>query len=261
MAVALATAPTVVVTTSAHASGPAKPLTLSASWGPGARSGARAPLRLALTTSPHAPTVEDVRIFLAAGIDLAGTRLGDEACRILPSVFGEVLLGRVGGDPPCPRNALIGVGEATAVLRVNEYEPPIFGSGRLSLFNAVEHQGHGGPGIAVTVNTDRPIVSTLFYSGDLSSTRPPYGLRIRIRVPQPRRPPFGATVALRRLVLDVGSPEILYSAKRRGRTVYYRPGGFERPRDCDRIRGLSFRAEVRFAGGSRGVATTRISCS
>lgn len=245
-----------IAPTPGHAASPERPK-LSAAWGAGAR-GARVPLRLSLTVPAAAPVVEDVRIFLPAGVDLVTTRLGDQVCRLPPEAVAAVVVGRTGGSQPCPRNSLLGVGDATAVLRTNEFEPPIHGAGRLALYNGVED--HGRPGIAVAVDTDRPIVSALYYTGYLSLAPAPYGLRLRIRMPEPQQPPFGASITLRRLTLNVGSPEIVYSAKRRGRAVYYRPGGFEIPRRCVRTRGLPFRAEIRFADGTRRVATTRTPC-
>ncbi len=233
---------------------------IAAKWGTGARLGGRAPLRVSIAIPASRPPVADVRIFLPDGVDLASSKLGIAPCKVPARNFEDVIVGRVDGRSPCPRNAVLGTGAATAVVRMNPFDPPANGAGRLTLFNAVED--HGRPGIMIAVDTDRPMVSTFYYAGYLSTAPAPYGLRLRLRVRRPTPSPlFDADIALRRFAVTIGGPDISYSARRRGRTVYYRPGGLGLPVRCDRRRGFPFRIEVRYVDGRRGIGTVRTPCS
>ncbi len=230
---------------------------LKAGWGGGARLGGRAPVRLRLRIAPEGPPVTDVRLYLPVGLDFASTKLGTTTCQVPERDFREVMLGLDSAGSPCPRNSLMGTGEAAARLIVPPPDDTELGTARLRLYLGRERGTL--PGMVVAVDSLNPVVATLRYRGYLSEAPSPFGLRVRVLVPPIPRPPFGITVALRSLDVTIGGRDLLYGARRHGRRVYYQPGGVRVPDRCRRG-GLPFRVDVRFADGSFRRAATRTPC-
>lgn len=232
---------------------------LAARLGPPSHLGGLAPLRLRVSIAPEGPPATDVRLYLPAGLDLATTKLGTATCRVPAQDLRDVL---VDADnerrrQPCPRNALMGTGEASARLLLPPPDGADIGDARLRLYAGRERNQL--PGIVVAVDALSPVIAALRYGGYLSEAPAPYGLRVRVLIPPLRRPPFGIAVALRSLDVTIGGQDVLYQARRAGRRVYYQPGGVRVPDSCV-SGGLPFRLDVRFADGSFRRTTTRTPC-
>lgn len=259
MRVLLVALATTIVAMPAPVSAAAAPTTrLDASWGPHARLGGRAPLRLGVTIAPDGPPATDVRLYLPAGLDLATTKLGAATCRVPAQDFRDVLvdIDSDRGRQPCPRNALVGTGEASARLLLPPPDGADIGDAHLRLYAG--RQRNGLPGIVVAVDAQNPVVAALRYGGYLSEAPRPFGLRVRVLIPPMPRPPFGITVALQSLDVTIGGRDVRYEARRGGRRVYYQPGGVRVPDRC--AGGLPFGLDVRFADGSFRRTSARTRC-
>lgn len=229
---------------------------LSAGFGSGARLGGQAPLHMGLDVDvervPYRATL--IRLFAPAGIDIGA--LGVATCRIAPATLVDVLLSRI-PEVPCPRNAVIGSGTATAALLFDPEVPAIRGDAHITLYSGVPQDAR--PGLLVAARTSNPVATQLVYAGRLSPAARPFGLELAVDVRAPREPPFGADIALTRMRVTIGGDGLVYTRPVAGRRVYYRPGGVGLPSRCPRG-GLRFRAELRFSDGSQRAAETRVPC-
>jgi hypothetical protein len=198
--------------------------------------------------------VTEFRLLTPPGVTLADSRLGAGECHRpqveITRVMGPIEHGR------CPDNSLLGVGTATAGLRLNEEQ---------TLFGAAVVELHAGapvgdkPGLLVTADAYRPVRLQLTYSGYLYVPPGPFGVGLAILVPEIPKPPFGAPVALSRLHLTVGGVSIRYHRSIDGRRTSYRPGGIPLPDACPRD-GFRFRAILRFADTTRRAVDARAPC-
>lgn len=233
-----------------------QPVTLSASFGSGARLGGQAPLHMGLDVDalrvPFRAT--EIRLLAPAGIDIGA--LGVATCRIAPATLVDVLLSR-NPEVPCPRNAVIGSGTATAALLFDPEEPAIRGDADITLYSGEPQDAR--PGLLVVARTSNPVATQLAYAGRLSPAARPFGLELAVEVRAPREPPFGADIALTRMRVTIGGDGLVYTRPVAGGRVYYRPGGVGLPLRCPRG-GLRFRAELRFSDGSQRAAEARAPC-
>lgn len=233
-----------------------QPVTLSAAFGSGARLGGQAPLHMGLDIDvgrvPFRAT--EIRLLAPAGIDIGG--LGVATCRIAPATLVDVLLSR-NPEVPCPRNAVIGSGTATAALLFDPEEPAIQGDADITLYSGVPLDAR--PGLLVVARTSNPVATQLAYAGRLSPAARPFGLELAVDVREPKEPPFGADIALTRMRVTIGGNGLVYTRPIPGGRAYYRPGGVGLPSRCPRG-GLRFRAGLRFSDGSQRAAETRVPC-
>jgi hypothetical protein len=232
----------------------ANPVHLAASFGGGARLGARTSVSLALRLDPRLGPATEVRLLTPAGLDLSSSRLGAASCHRPASEIATVMVPIV--RDACPANSLLGSGAATAGLLLDP-NAPTFGAGRIAL--------HAGapvldkPGLVVLVNTYNPVRMQLTYAGYLYVPPPGFGVGLAILIPQIPAPPFGAPVALSTMHLTVGDNTIVYSHRVRGRLATYHPGGIPLPSRCPNG-GFRFRSILRFAVGPRRQADSLVAC-
>lgn len=204
--------------------------------------------------------VTDLQIRTPRGLDVATSRLGIATCTRpateIASVFvpGEALFN-------CPRNSLLGSGTATATLLFpdGDGQRPIRGNADIQLFSGAAAADR--PGLALLVNTSNPLAAQLSYTGELYTAPRPFGLALRLKVPKIPRPLFGIelNLALSRMDVLIGGPEIVYRVTRGGRAVFYRPGGVVLPERCPRA-GLRFQLALRFLDGSRRSTDAIVRC-
>lgn len=219
-----------------------------------ARLGRDTSVTLGLRVDPGLAPVTEFRVLTPAGIDLALSRLGAQSCRRPASAVADVLGPVV--EEPCPANALMGTGVATANL-VFDREESFPGAGRVSLFAGASVKDH--PGLVAIVNTYNPARMQLTYAGYLYVPPPAFGLGIALLVSPIPEPPFGAPVALSTFTMTIGGPSITYVRTRAGRRQSYHPGGIPLPDRCS-SRGFRFRVILRLADGSRRMADDRVPC-
>jgi hypothetical protein len=228
-------------------------LTFHASFGARARLGAPTAIVFSGDIADRGQPVTEIRLLTPAGVDLATSGLGVSSCSRPASDILDVMVPAAGG-PPCPANALMGLGSAVASL---DMEPRIDGSATLDVYAGGSVADK--PGLVVVANTYNPVRFHLFYQGYLYIPPPGFGIGVAIMLPQSPSPPFGAALMLSRVKAAIGAPSITYTKRRRGRRVAYHPRGVTLPERCPR-HGFRFRLIVRFADGTRRQADAVAPC-
>ena len=189
--------------------------------------GATTSLDIRLRVAPGLPMVTEVRILTPAGIDLSSSGLGLAMCRRPQQLITTVM--NAVDRRPCPVNALMGTGAATAELRFDPEE--IFdGAAQLAVYSGESVADK--PGLVVVADANRPVRTQLTYRGYLYIPPPEFGVGMAIQVLPVPQPPFGAPVALSSFRLVVGLPDLRYVRKAGGRSVSYHPRAIPLPALC-----------------------------
>jgi hypothetical protein len=210
-------------------------------------------LRVDARRAPAAMT--DLTVRVPAGVDFATSGLGIATCRPAQRDVLDVLA-RGHDLRPCPANAVLGHGEATAAIYYSD-EQTVAASGAITLYNGPPVGNR--PGVVAYVRTQHPIRSQLVYAGGLFNAPRPFGLGMRLTLPALPNSPFGAPISVARLTFDLGGEDIVYYESIHGRRVKYRPGGLAIPEHCPRG-GFRFRATVGFADGSARSGGATVPC-
>ena len=146
-----------------------------------------------------------------AGIDFATSGLGIATCRPAQRDLLDVLA-RGHDLRPCPANAVLGRGDATAAIYYSD-EETVAASGAITLYNGPPVGDR--PGVVAYVRTQHPIRSQLVYAGGLFNAPRPFGLGMRLTLPALPNSPFGAPISVARLTFDLGGEDIIYRVNRR----------------------------------------------
>lgn len=240
--------------TSTSTAATAAPLRFSVALGENARLGHSTSLRLALRVSDQLPPATEVRMLTPAGIDLNDSGLGLATCLRPEAELRDVM--HVVVHQPCPGNALMGTGRATAQLR---FDPLEVYSAEAQLNLYAGRSVADKPGLLVIADAFRPVRTQLSYRGYLYVAPPGFGLGMALQVLPIPDPPFGAPVALSTFRLTVGGAGLRYVRSAHGLRTLYRPRAIPLPRSCP-AGGFRFRAIVRFADGQRLVEDARAAC-
>jgi hypothetical protein len=242
-----------------HAQATAAPasVALSVAFAPNARLGSPTAIafdfRIDARRAPAAMT--DLTVRTPAGVDFATSGLGVATCRPAQRDVLDVLA-RGHDLRPCPANAVLGRGDATAAIYYSD-EETVAASGAITLYNGPPVGNR--PGVVAYVRTQHPIRSQLVYAGGLFNAPRPFGLGMRLTLPPLPNSPFGAPISVARLTFDLGGEDIVYYELINGRRVKYRPGGLALPARCPRG-GFRFRATVGFADGSARSGDATVPC-
>jgi hypothetical protein len=210
-------------------------------------------LHIDARSAPAAMASLTVRI--PAGVDFATSGLGLATCRPAQRDLVDVLA-RGHDLRPCPANAVLGHGDATAAIYYSE-EETVAASGSITLYNGPPVGNR--PGVVAYVRTQHPIRSQLVYAGGLFNAPRPFGLGMRLTLPALPNSPFGAPISVARLTFDLGAEDIVYYELINGRRVTYRPGGLALPAHCPRG-GFRFRATVGFADSTSRSGEALVPC-
>lgn len=205
-----------------------------------------------LTTAP----LTHVTLSYPQELGLVSSGLGLASCTRPASDFAQVLISgpRLGG---CPPNAVMGYGDAVAIVRLVDGGQVIREYATVTLLAGPIEDGQLG--LVVYVEGQRPFGATLAFAGAVGDAPAPYGGALTVRMPVVPGLQDLATVSLVELRIVIGSRAIRYYERRHGRVVSYYPGGIDLPTRCPRG-GFRFRAEVGFADGSRRSAATATPC-
>ncbi len=235
------------------------PVRVTAAFDRRATLGAATPLDVTLRLDPSRLTtapLTHVTLAYPQDLGLVSSGLGLASCTRPASDFAQVLISgpRLGG---CPPNAVMGYGDAVAIVRlvhggqvIPEYAAVTLLAGPIE---------HGQLGLVVYVDGQRPFGAKLAFAGDVGDAPAPYGGALTVRMPVVPGLQDLATVSLVELRIVIGARAIRYYERRHGRTVAYYPGGIELPARCPRG-GFRFRAEVGFADGSSRSAGSVTRC-
>ncbi len=207
-------------------------------------------LRIDARRAPAAMAALTVRV--PAGIDFATSGLGIATCHPTQRDLLDVLA-RGHDLRPCPANAVLGRGNATAAIYYSD-EQTVAASGAITLYNGPP-VGHR-PGVVAYIRAQHPIRSQLVYAGGLFNAPRPFGLGMQLTLPALPNSPFGAPISVARLTFTLGGKDIIY---RDGPRRHYRPGGLPLPTRCP-PGGFRFRATVGFADGSARSGGATVPC-
>jgi len=231
---------------------------VTAAFDRGARLGAATALAVTLRLDPRRLTapVTEIRLAYPQELGLVSSGLGLATCTRPASDFAAVLVSGplLGG---CPPNAVMGYGEAHAIVRLLQSGQAIPEYATVTLLSGTIEQGKLG--LVVYVDGQRPFGGELAFAGDVADAAPPFGGVLTVRMPAIPGIQGIATVSLAELRLVIGSHAIRYWRRQHGRRVAYRPDGIELPARCPRG-AFRFRAEVRFADGGRSSTSSVTPC-
>ncbi len=143
---------------------------------------------------------------MPAGIDFATSGLGIATCRPAQRDLLDVLA-RGHDLRPCPANAVLGRGKATAAIYYSDVQT-VAASGSITLYNGPPVNDR--PGVVAYVLTQHPIRSQLVYAGGLFNAPRPFGIGLRLTLPALPNSPFGAPISAARLTSDLGGEDIVY---------------------------------------------------
>ncbi|HEX4804291.1 MAG TPA: hypothetical protein VFU94_00195 [Conexibacter sp.] len=235
------------------------PVRVSASFDPGARLGSASAMAVDLRLDPSRLTtaqLTEVRVAYPQNLGLVSSGLGLATCTRPAEDFAQVLISgpTLGG---CPPNSVMGYGEARAIVRLVDGGQVIPEYATVALLSGPIQRGLLG--LVVFIDGQRPFGAKLAFSGQVTDAAPPYGGALRVRLPAIPGIADLATVSLVELRVVIGSHAIRYYERRGSRVVAYRPDGVELPAVCP-PGGFRFRADVRFADGSRRSATSVTRC-
>jgi len=247
------------VASAAPAAGATDPVRVSAAFDPGARLGAASAMDVDLRLDPSRLTtaqLTEVRVAYPQGLGVVSSGLGLASCTRPAQDFVQVLISgpRLDG---CSPNSVMGYGAARAIVRLVDGGQVIPEYATVTLLSGPFVQGQLG--LVVFIDGQRPFGAKLAFAGQVTDAPPPYGGALRVRLPVVPGIQDLATVSLVDLRVVIGSHAIRYRERRGRRVVAYRPDGIELPDACPRG-GFRFRADVRFADGSRRSATSVTRC-
>ncbi|HEX4806378.1 MAG TPA: hypothetical protein VFU94_10800 [Conexibacter sp.] len=235
------------------------PVRITAAFDRAARLGGATPLDVTLRLDPAHLTIApltEIRFAYPQELGLVSSGLGLASCVRPASDFAAVLI-QASGLGGCSPNAVMGYGDAQAVVRLVGSGQVIREVATVTLLSGAFDRGQLG--LVVYVDGQRPFGAKLAFAGTVADAPAPYGGALDVRMPSVPGLEDLATVSLVELRIVIGARSIRYYERRRGRVVSYHPGGVELPSSCPRG-GFRFRADVRFADGSRRSATSITRC-
>jgi hypothetical protein len=194
---------------------------------------------------PTPPTELTVRYPAGLGIELS--ELGLDTCT------AERL--ESAGPRGCPADSKMGRGSALAEVQIGPRT--LLEHAHVSLVRAPEEHGH----LAMLVDAEgtQPLLTRILFVGVLLPAKAPFGGALRFTIPPIPSVPGGRDVALVRLHLIIGPPNLVYYERLHGKNIAYHPRGIPLPSACPRG-GLPFSATVRFPNGGRASTHTTAPC-
>lgn len=234
------------------------PVHVTATFDRDAVLGSSTALDVALRLDPHRLTsapLQEMRFSFPRTLGIVSSGLGLAACTPPAQDFVKVLLSAP-GIAGCPPNSVMGYGRAVALVRLTTGQViPEYATVTL-LSGAIEQ---GTLELVVFIDGQRPFGAKLAFAGVVEGAGGPYGGALAVRMPSIPGLADVGTVSLLTLNITLGSHAIRYYERRRGRRVAYRPEGVALPSRCPR-HGFQFRAELRFADGTRRSARSTTPC-
>ncbi len=236
----------------------ANPVRLTVAFDHAARLGQPTALRAAVTIDTRqAPTpVTRVQLLYPGSLAIASSGLGLASCTRPSTDFQRVLIATGPGLAGCSPNAVMGYGTAHAEVRLADGEViPEFGA----LTVLAGPIADGQLGLVVYVDGQHPFGAKLAYAGAVTTAPAPFGGALAVSLPAIPSLAGFAIVALDRLRITIGSPQIVYYAHPRTRTGRYHPGGIPLPSRCPKHH-FRFRVQITFQDGHRTTDTTTVRC-
>jgi hypothetical protein len=198
------------------------------------------------TATPPSPPAE-LTIRYPLGLEIELGELGLDTCTVARI--------QAVGARGCPADSIMGYGSALAAVQVGP--TVLHETARLTLVRAPDRDRH----LAVLVDAEgtEPVIAKLLLAGLLLPANSPFGGTMQFAIPSSAGVSGGQNIALMRLDLILGPPDLIYYERLRGKTIAYHPKGIPLLGACPRD-GLPFSATVRFLDGRRASARTAVRC-
>jgi hypothetical protein len=193
---------------------------------------------LASTGIPSPLTAVQLRY--PANLGLATSGLGTATCA--PATL------ELNGPAGCPRNSIMGVGEAVARFRIG---PEVF-TESASLGVVAGPSQEGLLGLLISATGISPVATRIVMPSVLHPGE------IALAVPLVPSLPEGEDVSVVSVRAVLGG-KLLYAERVHGRQISYRPKGLSLPRRCPRG-GFPFSARFTFLDNTRAEAHTTVAC-
>jgi hypothetical protein len=214
---------------------------------PGQRTSAAFDIKISSTNGGVPPPLIAARVRYPAGLAIALSGLGVDACSRL--TLEEL------GIHGCAAGSIMGEGTATAAI---EFGPELVReSAVVTLVRSPEE--HGQLAMLFLVNAEEPVYATPVMTGSLSPAPAPYGGEIDIGVPLVESLPGAPDVSVVQIRLRLGPQGLVYYEHVGGRFIPYRPLGLRLPGRCP-PGGFPFALGLRFQGGSSASASATVPC-
>lgn len=192
-----------------------------------------------------APLTE-VAVRYPAGLQIGLSGLGLDTCT-------QQRLEAV-GPRGCPSDSLMGDGSAVTEMPVGP--SVVREQAQITIVRGPEREGHFT--MLFYAAGVQPVIVKAVFTGLLLPAGAPYGGVIRIELPVIQGLP-GSNIAVVRLHVELGPPQLTYYERVRGKLVAYHPKRIALPERCPRG-GFPFSATLAFLDGSRAEASTRVRC-
>jgi hypothetical protein len=195
--------------------------------------------------SALAPLTE-VAVRYPAGLQIALSGLGLDTCT-------QQRL-EAAGPRGCPADSLMGNGSAITEMFVG---PSIVREqAQIAIVRGPEREGRFA--MLFYVAGVQPVIVKAVFAGVLLPAPAPFGGSIQIELPVIQGLP-GSDIAVVRLHVELGPPQLTYYERVRGKLVAYHPRRIALPERCPRG-GFPFSATLAFLDGTRAEASTKVHC-
>lgn len=223
---------------------------LSTSFAPD-RLGAPTTIRVGFRVTPPAgqapQPVTAMRLYLPAGLGVVTNELGLETCALASL--------EQGGLGACPRNSLMGRGQALTEVPFGRS----FVAERVAITLLSGPLLESDPQLLFLASGEYPVIAQIAFSARVTSVQGRYGALIDAAMPLVPSVPRGPDVALVALRTTIGPAGLLYYERVHGRLVAFRPRGIVLPRRCPRG-GFPFRLALTFGDGGEAGAESAVAC-
>ncbi len=160
------------------------------------------------------------------------------------------------GPGGCPRNALIGRGQALVSVPLGSQQ--LVESVHLTVFMAPA-AGETTSMVFYASGT-APVISQMIFQGSFLGDSGPFGAQLDTVIPPLPGLPGSPAAALVSMRTQLGPQGLRYYKREHGVTVAYTPEGFTVPSTCPQG-GFPFAATFVFSGGGEESASTRAPCA
>lgn len=193
------------------------------------------------------PPLTTAQLRYPAGLDVQLSGLGIDACT-------EATLA-LHGPGACPRDSRMGHGHATAEMEIEGEVARE--TARIAILRAPERDGHVAMTLVVyhepALSMQIPLPTVLL------PAESPFGGSLAIAAPLLTTVPEGPYLSVTEIDLVLGPKHLIYTERRHGRTIRYRPRGIPLPERCPHG-GFPFTLRMSFLDGSHATARTRVRC-
>ncbi len=204
-------------------------------------------IRISASVGTQPPALTQVQVFFPVGFAFGLSELGLAGCssRTLEAI----------GPKGCPRNAIMGFGNATAEA---PFGPSVQQEeARVTVVRAAADEQPAT--LLFYAEAWTPTIVEMFLPALLLPASFPYGGNLKVEVPLLTVLPDSSYISVVQFAAAVGPEHLLYLTRAHGQPIEYRPRGIPIPERCPHG-GFRFAATLSFQDGSRGTSQSVVPC-